>query len=160
MFLWPRLGLNCLTRGPSGVLARDAGCRLLIFRSAGDPWQADLQITPKSAATEPACRQYRAVRWFLLPESSLAGVHRAFAGLVLGRRRIRTGLPHIFRSVPVAADLQAVAADLQSAAVAMASAARLRSAAAELQSAADRDRYLSKPLAAALPFRAIVLIDG
>lgn len=92
--------------------------------------------------------------------SSLAGVHRAFAGLVLGRRRIRTGLPHIFRSVPVAADLQAVAADLQSAAVAMASSARLRPVAAELQSAADKDRYLSKPPAAALPFRAIVLIDG
>ena len=97
--------------------------------------------------------------------SSLAGVHRAFAGLVLGRRRIRTGLPHIFRSGPISADLQAVAtrsvaANLQSAAVAMASSARLRPVAAELQSAADKDRYLSKPLAAALPFRAIVLIDG
>ena len=97
--------------------------------------------------------------------SSLAGVHRAFAGLVLGSRRIRTGLPHIFRSGPISADLQSVAArsaaaNLQSAAVAMASAARLRPVAAELQSSADKDRYLSKPLAAALPFRAIVLIDG
>ena len=42
----PRFGRNCLTRDPSGVLARDARCRLLIFRSAGDHWQVDLQITP------------------------------------------------------------------------------------------------------------------
>ena len=46
MFLRPRFGRNCLTRDPSGVLARDARCRLLIFRSAGDHWQVDLQITP------------------------------------------------------------------------------------------------------------------
>ena len=42
----PRFGRNCLTRDPSGVLARDARCRLLVFRSAGDHWQVDLQITP------------------------------------------------------------------------------------------------------------------
>ena len=54
MFLRPRLDRNCLTHDPSGVLARDARCRLPIIRSAGDHWQADLQITPKSAATEPA----------------------------------------------------------------------------------------------------------
>ena len=30
-------------------------------------------VAPKPAAAESACRQYRAARWFLLPEAELAG---------------------------------------------------------------------------------------
>ena len=32
---------------------------------------ANYSAAPESAAAEPACRQYRAVRWFLLPEAGL-----------------------------------------------------------------------------------------
>ena len=32
---------------------------------------ANHAIAPKSAAAEPVCRQYRVVRWFLLPEAGL-----------------------------------------------------------------------------------------
>ena len=34
-------------------------------------WIANHAVAPKSAVAEPACRQYRVVRWFLLPEAGL-----------------------------------------------------------------------------------------
>ena len=53
MFLRPRLDRNCLTHDPSGVLARDARCRLLICKSlriaevscdgAGLPYEDSMQ---------------------------------------------------------------------------------------------------------------------
>ena len=78
-----RLGLNCLTRDPSGVLARDARCRLLICKSlriaevsrdgAGLPYEDSMQygISVLRLQRKPACRQYRAARWFLLAEAGL-----------------------------------------------------------------------------------------
>ena len=45
------------------------------------------QVTPKPAATEPACRQYRAARWFLLPEVGLRTRRQVVSGSLNGNRQ-------------------------------------------------------------------------
>ena len=48
---------------------------------------ANHSVAPKSAATEPAYRQYRAARWFLLPEVGLRTRRQVLSGSLNGNRQ-------------------------------------------------------------------------
>ena len=48
---------------------------------------ANHAAAPESAVAEPACRQYRAVRWFLLPEVGLRTRRQVVSGNQNGNRQ-------------------------------------------------------------------------